>query len=91
MIKKRKTARQCKILIGDILIKQVQKLNSLGSMITADGKCDLEIRRRIGMAKGAFQKLGSYVFSILTYGSECRTMSQGMEKRIETVEMRFLR
>ena len=93
-ISKQKTAKQCKILIGDIPIKQIQKFNYLGSMLTADGKCDLEIRRRIGMAKDAFQKLGSimknikisvatkirmlncYVFSILTYGSECWTMSQ---------------
>ena len=78
-------------------------------MITADGKCDLEIRMLIEMANDALQKLGSilknnklstttkirmlncYVFSILTYGSECWTISQGMEKRIEAVEMWFLR
>ena len=30
-------------------------------MITADGKCDLEIRKRIGMAKDAFVKLGSII------------------------------
>ena len=28
-------------------------------MITADGKCDVEIRKQIGMAKDAFAKLGS--------------------------------
>jgi len=74
-------------------------------MITEDGKCDHEIRKRIGMAKDTLEKLGSimrnnkismktkirilncYVFSILTYGSECWTMTQGMEKRIEAAEM----
>lgn len=78
-------------------------------MITEDGKCDQEIRKRIGMAKAAFEKLGSilknnklsmsvklrilncYVFSILTYGSECWTISQSMEKRLEAAEMWFLR
>jgi len=109
VISKQKVAKQCKIRIGDILIKQVQKFNYLGSMITEDGKYDQEIRRRIGMAKAAFEKLGKimknnkismstkirmlncYVFSILTYGSECWTISQGMEKRIESAEIWFLR
>jgi len=78
-------------------------------MITTDGKCDQEIRKRIGLAKAAFEKLGSilknnrvsmntrlrvlncYVLSILTYGSECWTISQRMEKQIEAAEMWFLR
>ena len=80
----------------------------LESMITEleNGKCDAEIKRRIGMAKDAFQKLGKvlkdrkmsmdtkmrildcYVKSILTYGSECWTISTQMEGRLE---MWFLR
>ena len=57
VISKEKTAKKCKISIGDTIIKQVERFNYLGSMITADGKCDLEIRKRIGMAKDAFAKL----------------------------------
>ena len=109
VISKHKLAKECKILIDDTPIKQVKKFNYLGSLITEDGKCDQEIRKRIGMAKDAFEKLGSimknnkismktkirmmncYVFSILTYGSECWNISQVMEKRIEAAEMWFLR
>ena len=109
VISKHKLAKECKILIDDTPIKQVKKFNYLGSLITDDGKCDQEIRKRIGMAKDAFEKLGSimknnkismktkirimncYVFSILTYGSECWNISQVMEKRIEAAEMWFLR
>ena len=38
-------------------IKQVQKFNYLGSVITSDGRCDTEIKKRIGMAKDTFQEL----------------------------------
>ena len=41
----------------DTKIKQVQKFKYLGSVLTEDGKCDAEIKRRIGLAKDAFQKL----------------------------------
>ena len=43
--------------IRDVIIKQVAKFNYLGSTITENGKCEDEIKRRIGMAKDAFQKL----------------------------------
>ena len=95
--------------IEDTEIKQVKSFNYLGSLITDDGKCGSEIKRRIEMSKQAFQKLKRvskdrkmslgtrkrilrcYVYSILTYGSECLTISAGMESRIEAVEMWFLR
>ncbi|XP_042870688.1 uncharacterized protein LOC122252328 [Penaeus japonicus] len=90
-------------------MQQVEKFNYLGSLITDDGKCDREIKKRTGMAKDAFQKLGKilkdrkmptdtklrvldcYVNSILTYGCECWTISTQMERRLEAVEMWFLR
>ena len=43
--------------INDTTIQQVKKFNYLGSIQTEDRKCDTKIKRRIGMAKGAFQKL----------------------------------
>lgn len=55
-ISKRVSLRQ-ELQIGDIKIKQVQKFNYQGSVITEDGKYDTEIEKCIGMAKNAFQKL----------------------------------
>ena len=48
----------CTLHIGTNQIEQVSKFNYLGSMISEDGRCDMEIKRRIGMAKGTFEKLG---------------------------------
>ena len=47
--------------IGDNTIKQVQKFNYLRSLLTENGKCDEEIKKRIGIAKDAFQKLQKIV------------------------------
>ena len=44
--------------IGGNRIGQADKFNYLGSIITNDGKCDSENKRRIGLARDAFQKLG---------------------------------
>eukprot|EP00795_Rhopilema_esculentum_P009669 gene9669-biopygen2063 len=49
---------QFTLQIGENIIQQVGRFNYLGSVITDDGKCDSEIKRRKGMAKDAFQKLG---------------------------------
>merc|ERR1711905_56379 len=38
-------------------INQVQKFKYLGYIITSDGKCVTEIKRRIGMAKDSFNKM----------------------------------
>ena len=46
--------------IGDN-IKHVQKFNYLGSFVTENGKCDEEIKKRIEMAKDAFQKVQKIV------------------------------
>ncbi|XP_042883267.1 uncharacterized protein LOC122260182 [Penaeus japonicus] len=110
MVVSKKTVKpQCMLHVGTYKIQQVEKFNYLGSLITDDGKCDREIKKRIGMAKDAFQKLGKilkdrkmptdtklrvldcYVNSILTYGCECWTISTQMERRLEAVEMWFLR
>lgn len=37
-------------------MKQVQKINYLCSLLTEDEKCDIEIRRCVGIAKDDFQK-----------------------------------
>ena len=51
----------CALKIEDDTIKQVHKFNYLGSLLTENGKCDEEIKRRIGMANDAFQKLQKIV------------------------------
>ena len=42
---------------GDKTIEQVSSFNYLGAMITADGRSKKEIRRRIGWAEDAFNKM----------------------------------
>ena len=37
-------------------MEQVKKFRYLGAMITEDGRYDVEIKTRIGMAKDAFNK-----------------------------------
>jgi len=37
-------------------LEQVTQYKYLGSWVTEDGKCDLEVKARIGMAKDAFWK-----------------------------------
>ncbi|XP_037794114.1 uncharacterized protein LOC119589587 [Penaeus monodon] len=110
LVVSKKTRRpDCRLYIGKDTIKQVSKFNYLGSIIAENGKCEDEIKRRIGMAKDAFQKLRKvlkdrklsidtklrvldcYVNSILTYSSECWTISAQMERRLEAAEMWFLR
>src|SRR2546426_4626771 len=39
------------IVIEGVRVEQVDRFKYLGSMITADGRCESEIRIRIGMAK----------------------------------------
>ena len=37
-------------------LEQATRYKYLGSWVTEDGKCDLEVKARIGMAKDAFWK-----------------------------------
>ena len=81
----------------------------LGTIVTSDGKCETEIKSRIGQAKAAFQNMSNifrdrsisqtlkmrllqcYIEPILTYSCETWTLSKQMVKRIEAIEMWFLR
>ena len=58
-ISKKNTNPKCKIEIDEIEIKQVEKLEYLGSLITSDAKSDQEIKRRIGIAKTAFKSMSN--------------------------------
>ena len=48
---------QCNIQVNGTILKQVNRYNYLGTLITSDGKCLDEIRARIAMAKVAFYKI----------------------------------
>jgi hypothetical protein len=52
----RKGEGDINILIDAQRVEQVSKFKYLGSLITADGRCEAEIKARIGMAKDAFSK-----------------------------------
>ena len=47
----------CALKIGNNTIKQVQKFNYLGRSLAQNGKCNEEIKKRIGMAKDAFSEV----------------------------------
>ena len=62
-VKKTKVIRISKTGEGDVIpfveghiVEQVAKFKYLGSIIEADGRCEGEIKARIGMAKDAFGK-----------------------------------
>ena len=57
MVISKKDSPSCELYLEGTLIKQVQKFIYLGSAITTSGKCDPEIKRRIALAKDAFQRL----------------------------------
>ena len=56
------------------VLKQVHKFNYLGSLITTDGRCINEIKRRMAQAKASFPNMKS----ILTNTS----LSLGVRKRV---------
>jgi len=46
----------CSITVNNTALEQVSQYKYLGSWITEDGKCKMDIKTRIGMAKNAFWK-----------------------------------
>ncbi len=58
VISKKRKIPEYKINIYDKAVKQVENFNYLGSLMTSDGRTDSEIKKRIGMAKDTFQKIG---------------------------------
>ena len=109
VISKKAIVPSCNLQSRGQQIKLVKKFKYLGYMITSDGKCITEIKKRIATAKDAFQKLSlilknrnismttkfrvlkTSVWSTLTYGCECWTITSDIEKKIEAAEMWFIR
>ena len=57
MIISKRECNKSTLRIRSTALKQAQKYIYLGSLITQNGKCDEEIKRRIAMAKNSFVKL----------------------------------
>jgi len=58
MVISKKQSSYCRVLIANDQIQQVDKFNYLGRYITESGKCHIEIKRRIELARGTFDRLG---------------------------------
>ena len=56
-VTKRNESLPVNITVEGVSMKQVTKFRYLGSLVTEDGKCDAEIKARIGMAKANFGKM----------------------------------
>jgi len=61
VITKKRQTPSCNINIEQERIKQVAEFKYLGTIITEDGRCEREIKTRIGMAKEAFSRLKGLV------------------------------
>ena len=59
VISKQKQHPVCELKVDGRNISQVKRFSYLESVITDDGKCETEIRKRIGMAKDSFKKVQS--------------------------------
>ena len=74
VISKKNCTPAFNIVMNGTVLKQVHKFNYLGSLITSDGRCINEIKRRMAQAKASFQNMKS----ILTN----KRLSLGVRKRV---------
>ena len=56
MVVSRNEGRTVKIKIDDQEIEQVSNFKYLGSLISEDGRCHVDVKTRIALAKDAFNK-----------------------------------
>ena len=59
VISKKKETLKCHLIVNGQAIKEVTQFNYIGSILTSDGRCDTEIKRRIGAGKKAFKDLAN--------------------------------
>src|SRR6218665_341531 len=74
--------RAVKINIDGKELEQVGKFCYLGSMITSDAKCHVQIRRRIAMGKDAFYKRKELLRGKLNKNLKKRIINQSIQSRI---------
>ena len=60
---KKDTVQTAQILLNDECLVQVNQFIYLGQLITDDGYCDAEIRRRIGIARECFKNMRNVLVS----------------------------
>ena len=83
-------------------IEQTDKMVYLGGLLTADGKCEKEIKRRKALAKSVFHEMSRvlksrninmrrilqcYIWSTLLYGCETWTLTKTMGRKLEAFDM----
>ena len=59
VISKKKETPKCHLIVNGQAMRQVKQFSYLGSILTSDGRCDTEMKRRIGVAKEAFKDLAN--------------------------------
>ena len=57
MFSKSTVQPSCNITVNGEKINQIEQFSYLGSLVTHDGRCDKEIRRRIGIAESVFRSM----------------------------------
>ena len=57
VVSKKKVNPKCNVRSNGEIITQVEKFKYLGYMLTSDGRCDTEIKKRIAIAKDSFSKM----------------------------------
>ena len=57
VISKKTCTPACNIVMNGTVLKQVHKFNYLGSLITSDGRCINEIKRRMAQAKASVKNM----------------------------------
>ena len=62
-ISKKTPPPRLELKIGNEIVRRVQRFKYLGSILGEDGRCEHEIRTRIGIAKTAFGKMRNVVTS----------------------------
>ena len=58
MVSKKLDVSDSQLTVGETDIKQVERSSYLGGLITSDGRSVSEIKKRIGMSKANFEKMG---------------------------------
>ena len=75
VISKKKRTPRCNLWIGNEKIEQVSQFNYLGSTINSESKCGTDIKKRIGIAKTAFEKMSNlFLNSRITIKTKLRLL-----------------
>ena len=102
MVIEKKPQTRIKIIFNGKKLEQVKDYRYLGTNISEDGRCIKEVKTRIALAKTAFWKhkellksnvsmslkkmIRSYIWSVVTYGSEAWTINKEIRNRINAFE-----